>query len=548
LQKLLQHQGDAPPDIKAFQPSIPPEVAFLIQKMMAKDPKQRFQTPAVLIDALTDVARRLGLRLTGQGLLVLTHTRATRTSFFLRHIPWIAAVALLLLGVLLADVLWNQSDPTGLPPIDQSNSSPVAPPAPPVELTESPIPPLIVADVNPADQNVTAPSVSPSSPVRYVVDPTGNTIDSYLSLASALTDAEDGATVEIKWTGVLRITEPIRFDQRNLQIAAASGCEPILLFEPTNTLNNARCFFSVLSSDLTFQQVGIEFRHNPSVLSPYWSLFEMTGNVRLKFEQCCLTVRNKSIFDNSANHNDVVFFRSGVPAGGTFLEDIIYDEEEMSEPLTIEMQDSILRGEAVAIQSGDVPQDIHVRLTNSFVALAKPFVHVEESRRAVRQTTIQIRWDKVAFFGCQEVVYLYKEISAEPTIVDFESQQSVFVLNRSPFAVFRGTQSWRKILEEFQWSSGANSAGANYFQGATDLQFRISSSSPESRPVEMALEEWRKYWTFDTNASTEIDVLRLTEIVKPMSQYVPSDVRVLSDSTDKVSFPDLGRIPTRWHD
>ncbi len=45
LQKLLQHQGDEPPDIRSFQPNVPDQIASLLQKMMAKDPRQRFQTP-----------------------------------------------------------------------------------------------------------------------------------------------------------------------------------------------------------------------------------------------------------------------------------------------------------------------------------------------------------------------------------------------------------------------------------------------------------------------------------------------------------------------
>lgn len=97
LQKLLQHQGDDPPDIRAFQPTIPLEVAQIIQKMMAKDPRQRYQDPNALLDALVVAAEMLGLKPSGSGKIVwLTRTRSKRTIFF-KHLPWISTVSLLLI-------------------------------------------------------------------------------------------------------------------------------------------------------------------------------------------------------------------------------------------------------------------------------------------------------------------------------------------------------------------------------------------------------------------------------------------------------------------
>lgn len=101
LQKLLQHQGDEPPDIRVFQPSIPAEVALLIQKMMAKDPRQRFQTPVTLIESLVNVAKMLGLQPTGPGKLIWVMTPPSRTSLLLKHVPWLTAVTCLIVAVIL---------------------------------------------------------------------------------------------------------------------------------------------------------------------------------------------------------------------------------------------------------------------------------------------------------------------------------------------------------------------------------------------------------------------------------------------------------------
>ncbi len=107
LQKLLQHQGDEPPDVREFQPGIPAEIAQLVQKMMAKDPRQRFQTPAALLRSLTEVAGMLGLRPTGPGNTVWVLKPVSKPSFFLRHLPWISGVVLLLASVFGINIYWK---------------------------------------------------------------------------------------------------------------------------------------------------------------------------------------------------------------------------------------------------------------------------------------------------------------------------------------------------------------------------------------------------------------------------------------------------------
>ena len=587
LQKLLQHQGDAPPDIRSFQPTIPPEIAFLIQKMMAKEPKQRFQNPTLLIDALTEAARRLGLRPAGQGNLVWTPARSRRTSFVLKHIPWIMAVSLLFVIFFLMTLFSEWFDPTLPPPVSVSDSgtpnSPVkqhiTPPietvqhlAPSVALAFVPHPSvqasqrlgqprsggslrpslggthsltrvssgrISVADVKLASQNVTARQANAPSAVRCV-DPTGNTAGSFPTLASALIDAEEGTTIELKWTGTHRIAEPIRLDRRNLRIVAAKGRTPILLFEPAESQRN---LFTVVASDLEFREVGIEIRLNSNVKLLHWSLFELAGNVQLTFKQCCLTIRNRSILDNAAYHEDVVFFRNSIPASAEETTNI---GDLTSMPLKIKLADSLIRGEATAIHS-NVPQDIHADIANSLIALAKPFILIEESRRATRQVAVHITWDTVAFFCRQEIASIK---TAEPIIMDFDSQQSIFVLNRSPFAVFYGLLAREKVLEKFHWAGGEK--GVNYFQGISGLQFRspslpLPSESGTVHDISLDLDEWRQRWTSATQDQTKIDVLPLGEIGKPMSRYLPQDVRGLFPATVDVRLPDLDRLPQRLY-
>jgi serine/threonine protein kinase len=53
-QKLLWHQTREPASLRALRPDVPPALAAVVAKMMAKDPAKRYQTPAELMAALAD--------------------------------------------------------------------------------------------------------------------------------------------------------------------------------------------------------------------------------------------------------------------------------------------------------------------------------------------------------------------------------------------------------------------------------------------------------------------------------------------------------------
>jgi hypothetical protein len=58
--KLHHHQHIAPLDPRQLNPEIPDEVAAVLSRMMAKDPKDRYQRPVHLIQHLMQVAQRVG--------------------------------------------------------------------------------------------------------------------------------------------------------------------------------------------------------------------------------------------------------------------------------------------------------------------------------------------------------------------------------------------------------------------------------------------------------------------------------------------------------
>lgn len=63
VQKLLQHQQDPPPDITAIRPDVPVRLAAILARLMAKDPHDRYQRPAVLMADLAACAEENGIEL-----------------------------------------------------------------------------------------------------------------------------------------------------------------------------------------------------------------------------------------------------------------------------------------------------------------------------------------------------------------------------------------------------------------------------------------------------------------------------------------------------
>jgi serine/threonine-protein kinase len=53
MQKLYHHQMVEPPSGHDLRPDIPPAVVAIFQKMMAKKPDDRYQTPEEVVEALT---------------------------------------------------------------------------------------------------------------------------------------------------------------------------------------------------------------------------------------------------------------------------------------------------------------------------------------------------------------------------------------------------------------------------------------------------------------------------------------------------------------
>ncbi len=110
LQKLLQHQGDQPPDVREFRSDIPDELVRIMRKMLAKDPRSRYQSPQPLVDELLQLAQRLGLQPIGPNKRVWLPRGEPSRARWQRHLPWAVPLAMLVAMVASFPWLWPLID------------------------------------------------------------------------------------------------------------------------------------------------------------------------------------------------------------------------------------------------------------------------------------------------------------------------------------------------------------------------------------------------------------------------------------------------------
>ncbi len=108
LQKLLQHQGDQPPDIRELRPDLPDDVPRILQKMMAKDPRHRYTGPIDLAGELLALAERIGLRPLSPTSRVWLVPPEPKGSLLRGQLPWMAPIAALVCIVALLHLfVWS---------------------------------------------------------------------------------------------------------------------------------------------------------------------------------------------------------------------------------------------------------------------------------------------------------------------------------------------------------------------------------------------------------------------------------------------------------
>ncbi len=118
LQKLLQHQGDEPPDPREFRDDLPDDLVRIVWRMLAKSPERRYQSPDELVADLLAFAAKHGLSTTTPAGITWLPSGGGRLPLWERNLPWLVPLAILIVVVLAMNfVPWGSSDRTAPPPI-----------------------------------------------------------------------------------------------------------------------------------------------------------------------------------------------------------------------------------------------------------------------------------------------------------------------------------------------------------------------------------------------------------------------------------------------
>jgi serine/threonine-protein kinase len=128
LQKLLSHSSEPPADPRSVRPDLDEQVAGIVGKLLAKQPRDRYQQPNELIGELLLVADRLhlpGLKVTGA---VWLGSRRSHWARIERMLPWLVPIALLFASVFALERLWFDSGgPRAAEPLPKAKAPKDAP-------------------------------------------------------------------------------------------------------------------------------------------------------------------------------------------------------------------------------------------------------------------------------------------------------------------------------------------------------------------------------------------------------------------------------------
>ena len=626
LQKLLQHQGDEPPDVREANPAIPLEVAAVVKKMMRKLPDDRYQTPESLILDLREIAEMIGLRLAGRGFVdVASEERRVA-------IPTPRTPAAIVCGVFLAFVAvlyWSPGRPTpSLPTIE----TPIAPVAPTndsnaeastaeqgraatvsnevssgtngseTETTSissasddgetltaaeldalyaearanvADVPPLCVDDGAEWRRSFLSGSTASgdskrvawgwrsrrrvaaagdrsgvwtaatagvgASDVRFfataysflgtstvasatgartdvetanatrTVDRVGDGAQTFATLQAALATGSGVADdrpirVELKFDGALA-TPPISLVGRKVEIVAADGFRPTLVFNPRNVADGGweeRMFF-LNASELTLRGVAIDFTvPTQDVVASKWSVFEATGATVLTLIDSSATVCNAPGEAFSAPlHSNVAIFRSTFETSALGELEDGASESERGAP-NIRLDGVFARGEAALFATNGVGDSLEARRCGFNVS--GPIFWANEEEQAGASGAVGERstltFDRVVVAGRSALASLEERAAGEITPLDVSLTNSAIWLGGAPLATTSTTRESESNPTPVAW----NLAGSLLLDAEPALRARSRQTS--------ATRDWPLAFDSPPNASVKLNDLSADAVAR----------------------------------
>lgn len=322
LQKLLKHGSVPPPDPRGWREDLSDQLYAILMKLMAKQPNERYQTPADLINDLLLLAEVEDLpRSQMPGSVMFTPSVAQR-SLMETHLPWMVAFAFLLGSTLWLQAILPISQRVSLEDIRDISSASYA------------------TEIDGADGSITEDAAAgadstgqtadrdPSelvlvvSPFRHADVEPERWVKSLNEAAERLVSGTS-AVIELRGTHVL--DTPIQFSSASVTLRGTDLAPTRIEVSPAllEDAGNWQGLFDIDAS--TVQVEGIDFKI-PGARKPLdvtRGLFRLTGRSSLDVRDCDFTLHKGTgeqfvvIVDEQSNESllDETLERVALPIG-----------------------------------------------------------------------------------------------------------------------------------------------------------------------------------------------------------------------------------------
>jgi eukaryotic-like serine/threonine-protein kinase len=212
----------------------------------------------------------------------------------------------------------------------------------------------------------------------------------FASLAAASAAAHNGDVIELRYNGHREET-PLSLTNLRLTIRAGRGYSPSLVFRPqeADPVRSPRGMFTLRSGRLVLANVSLEMIVPRDIPAESWSLLEIHGYQAVRFERCTLTIDNAGA-KGAAYHADVAFVRVLPLSIG---ESAVSAASPDSAPPTIELIDSVARGEAVFLRAVDL-QPVALNWTNGLLTTSESLLFASGGTRqpkAIDRVSVSLR-------------------------------------------------------------------------------------------------------------------------------------------------------------
>jgi len=321
------------------------------------------------------------------------------------------------------------------------------------------------------------------------------------SLASACAQAEDGATIELRYNG-LRQEQPIRLN-RKISIIAGKDFRPGIEFIARDELTNGYQTRMISLGSGALEMVGIDLSItvDPQIPAESWALFSLQRPDYLRLKGVTFTLRNPS------RVTACLIELPGSPGG--MMADMAMDV--MSRPaLEIELSGCFAHGwgDLVQVRTSD---SIRISLTDSIVALQGTLLVSRGEPQSMRKVEdrIDLRLDQVTAAlsmglirfdsGPQSRRFVPVQVNAANSIFTTPSGEPLVAMTGStPAADFRRLLVWngrKNFYDQYlkfwviESSDSASSPESLDFRAWQKLWGPANEVDPQAEPV-----LWRHYW------------------------------------------------------